>query len=180
MPALLLVDLQNDYFPGGALPLEGIEAAAANARLALDAFRSRGLPVVHVQHLTTRPGATFFLPGTPGSEIHATLAPTAGEPVVQKHFPNAFRGTGLEPMLRDQAGDGLLIAGAMSHMCIDATVRAAFDLGFGCTVLADACATRALEWQGRTVAAAEVHAAFMAALRVPYANVTTTGAALAA
>lgn len=180
MQALLLVDLQNDYFPGGALPLEGIEAAAANARVALDAFRSRRLPVVHVQHLSVRSGATFFLPGTPGCEIHATLAPAAGEPVVQKHFPNAFRGTALEALLRDQAVDSLLIAGAMSHMCVDATVRAAFDLGFACTVLADACATRALEWQGRTVPAADVHAAFMAALRVPYANVTTTSAALAA
>lgn len=180
MPALLIIDLQNDYFPGGAMPLEGIEAAAANARMALDAFRARGLPVVHVQHLSVRPGATFFVPGTPGCEIHASLAPAADEAVVQKNFPNAFRATGLEALLHDHAADGLLIAGAMSHMCVDATVRAAFDLGFACTVLADACATRALEWQGRSVPAADVHAAFMAALRVPYASVTTTSAALGA
>jgi nicotinamidase-related amidase len=176
--ALLLIDLQNDYFGGGAMPLEDIDAAAANASRALATFRAPGGPVVHVQHLSVRPGATFFLPGTPGCEIHASVAPIAGEPVVRKHFPNAFRDTGLEKLLRDQGVDSLLIAGAMSHMCVDATVRAAFDLGFSCTVLADACATRALEWQGRTLQAAEVHAAFMAALRSPYAIVTDTAAAL--
>jgi nicotinamidase-related amidase len=94
MPALLLVDPQDDDFPGGALPLEGTKAAAANARLVLDAVRSRGLPVVHAQHLSIRPGATFFRPGTAGSEIHATLAPASGEPVVKKHFSDGSAAQG--------------------------------------------------------------------------------------
>ena len=90
--------------------------------------------------------------------------------MVEKNFPNAFRATDLEPRLRAAGVDHLVIAGAMSHMCIDATARAAFDHGFKCTVAEDACATRALEFAGRTLPARDVHAAFMAALAVPYAR----------
>ncbi|MCU0804074.1 MAG: cysteine hydrolase [Burkholderiales bacterium] len=177
--ALLLVDIQNDYFEAGAMALEGMDAAAANARAALDAFRAKGLPVIHVQHLSVRPGATFFVPGTRGVEINDAVRPASGEPVVQKNFPNAFRGTPLEAIVREKGVDSLLIAGAMSHMCIDATTRAAFDLGFACTVLDDACATRALAFKGQPVPAAAVHASFMAALAVPYAKVVPTAEALA-
>jgi len=177
--ALLLIDIQNDYFPGGAMTLEGMDAAAANARAALDAHRAKGLPIVHVQHLSVRPGATFFVPGTKGAEINDVVRSAPGEPVVQKNFPNSFRGTPLESMLREKGVDALLIAGAMSHMCIDATTRAAFDLGFACTVLDDACATRDLAFKGKPVPAAAVHASFMAALAVPYAKVVSTADVLA-
>jgi len=177
--ALLLIDLQNDYFPGGRMALEGSPAAVAKAAAALAAFRARGLPVLHVRHLSVRPGATFFLPDTEGAEIHASVRPAAGEPVVQKNFPNSFRGTDLEQRLRAASVDGLVIAGAMSHMCIDATARAAFDHGFKCTVAEDACATRALEFGGRSLPASDVHAAFMAALAAPYAKIASTDACLA-
>jgi nicotinamidase-related amidase len=172
--ALVLVDIQNDYFPGGNMALEGMDAAAANAARLLAGFRERGLPVFHVRHLSVRPGATFFVPGTPGANLHASVDPAAGEPVVEKNFPNSFRGTGLLEQLRGANADGVVIAGAMSHMCIDATTRAAFDHGFKCTVAADACATRALEFGGRTIPARDVHAAFMAALAVPYARIAPT------
>ena len=135
---LILVDIQNDYFPGGAMELVGMEQAAERAAEALAAFRGEGLAVFHVQHLAAQPGATFFLPGTPGAEIHPSVAPREGEVVVQKHFPNSFRGTPLLDRLRERDVTELTLCGAMSHMCIDATTRAAFDLGFSCTVLADA------------------------------------------
>jgi nicotinamidase-related amidase len=172
--ALVLVDIQNDYFPNGNMALEGMDAAAANAARLLAAFRGRGMPVLHVRHLSVRPGATFFVPGTPGAELHAAVRPAAGEPVVEKNFPNSFRGTDLLERLRGAGADSLVIAGAMSHMCIDATTRAAFDHGFKCTVAADACATRALEYSGRTIPARDVHASFMAALAVPYARIAST------
>ena len=178
--ALILIDIQNDYFPGGAMALEGMDAAAANARLALDAFRDRGLPLVHIQHLSVRPGATFFVPNTPGAEINALVKPAAGEPLVQKNFPNAFRNTTLLETLRGRGATELYITGAMSHMCVDATTRAAFDHGFTCAVLEDACATRALAFKGATIPAAQVHGAFMAALAVPYAKIVSTRDALAA
>jgi nicotinamidase-related amidase len=169
--ALVMVDVQNDYFPGGALPLVGMEQAAARAAEVLAGARERAMPVLHVQHLSTRPGATFFLPGTPGAEIHSSVRPAAGEPVYQKHFPNAFRDTGLADALAERGIDALVICGAMTHMCIDASARAAFDLGLSVTVVDDACATRDLQHDGRTLPAAEVHAAFMAALAVPYARI---------
>jgi nicotinamidase-related amidase len=172
--ALVLVDIQNDYFPGGNMALEGMDAAAANAARLLAGFRERGLPVFHVRHLSVRPGATFFVPGTPGANLHVSVNPAAGEPVVEKNFPNSFRGTSLLEQLRGTNADGVVIAGAMSHMCIDATTRAAFDHGLRCTVAEDACATRALEFGGRTIPARDVHAAFMAALAVPYARIAPT------
>lgn len=171
---LIVVDIQNDYFPGGSMELVGMEEAAANAKLLLQQSRKKGIPVIHIQHIAARPGATFFVPGTDGAEINEVAAPAAGESIVVKNFPNSFRGTSLLELLAARQVKDLVICGAMSHMCIDATTRAAFDLGFNCTVVADACATRDLQFQGRTVKAADVHASFMAALAVLYAKIVTT------
>jgi nicotinamidase-related amidase len=172
---LILVDIQNDYFPGGNMELVGIEAAAANARNLLNEFRKAASPVIHIRHISTRPGATFFLPETDGAEINRMVTPRNGEIVVEKNFPNSFRGTSLSEILRKVKPDNLVICGAMSHMCIDATTRAAFDLGFNCIVVEDACATKDLVFQGRSIKASDVHASFMAALAVPYAKVISTG-----
>ena len=172
--ALLIIDIQNDYFPGGKMELEGAEPAAANARRALSAFREKGLPVFHVQHLSTRPGSTFFIPGTSGAEIHAAVTPAAGERVVQKSFPNSFRATDLEQALKASGAKELVVAGMMTHMCVDGSVRQAADMGYKVTLLGDACATRAQTFAGETVPARQVHAAFLAALNGFYAKVIPT------
>jgi nicotinamidase-related amidase len=168
---LILVDIQNDYFPAGNMELEGMNAAAARAADLLERFRDRGQPAFHVRHESVQPGATFFLPGSPGAEIHRRVTPAPGEAVVTKHFPNSFRETDLRERLEAAGVKQVVICGAMSHMCIDATTRAAADLGLGCTVIADACATREQEFGGVAVPAAQVHAAFMAALAAAYAAV---------
>jgi nicotinamidase-related amidase len=169
--ALLLIDIQNDYFPGGAMELEGSTEAGDKAAALLRAFRNSGRPVIHVQHLSTRPGATFFLPDTEGAGIHPCVEPIDGEMVVRKHFPNAFRDTPLLDRLRDNGIPRLVIAGMMTHLCIDTTVRAAADLGFACLLAHDACATKALVFSGVTVPAGQVHAAFCAALAGSFATV---------
>ena len=169
--ALIIVDIQNDYFPGGKMALVGMEAAARQAQRVLEMFRARNKPVFHIQHLANRPGATFFLPETDGAEINESVSPKDGEPIIQKHFPNCFAGTSLQDQLKDLGVEEILFCGAMSHMCIDTTVRAAFDLGFHCLVASDACATRNLEFDGITIEAAQVHAAFMAALSSPFAQI---------
>jgi len=171
--ALLIVDIQNDYFPGGAMELEGSEQAGERAGALLRAFRQKARPVVHMQHVSTRPGATFFLPNTRGVEIHASVAPAAGETVIQKSFPNSFRDTRLLEHLRQLKVAELVIAGMMTQMCIDTTTRAAADLGFQCFLAHDACATRALTFGGTTVPAAQVQAAFLAALNGLFARVQT-------
>jgi nicotinamidase-related amidase len=168
--ALLLIDIQNDYFPGGRMELEGSPEAAARSRLLLDLFRRHGWPTVHIRHISIRPGATFFLPETEGAEIHASIGPRPGEPVIEKHFPNSFRETTLLEHLKQVGAERLAIAGSMTHMCVDATVRAAADLGYPVLLAADACATRALKYGETTVPAAQVQAAFLAALK-SYAQV---------
>jgi nicotinamidase-related amidase len=175
-PALIIIDIQNDYFPGGKMELEGSPAASLEAAKLLQAFRRKGLPLVHIQHVSNRPGATFFLPDTEGVNIHASVAPRPGESVLQKHFPNSFRGTTLLEHVRELGADHLVIAGMMTHMCVDATTRAAFDLGFSCSLAHDACATRALAFGEQRVAAAQVNAAFVAALAGLYAKVQSAAA----
>jgi nicotinamidase-related amidase len=169
--ALLLIDIQNDYFPGGAMELFGSLPAGRQAGKLLRLFRDKSLPIIHIQHLSTREGATFFIPNTGGVEIHETVAPTAGETVFQKNYPNSFRETGLLEHLRGEGIDRLVVAGMMTHMCVDTTTRAAADLGFNCLLAHDACATKDLSFGGATVPAGQVQASFMAALKGSFAKV---------
>jgi nicotinamidase-related amidase len=172
--ALVLIDLQNDYFPGGKWPMEGIESAAENARKVLAAARAAGDLVVHVRHEFPTADAPFFTPGSDGARIHPKVKTLDGEPVVLKHHVNSFRETDLKTILDRHGVEEVVICGAMSHMCVDAGTRAASDLGYRCVVIHDACATRDQEFDGTVVPAAEVHAAFMAALRFGYAKLVTT------
>lgn len=169
--ALVIIDIQNDYFPGGAMELEGADAAGAKAAQALKSFREKKMPIFHVRHLSVRPGSTFFLPGTKGAEIHAAVQPQGNETVIEKNFPNSFRATGLKEALEKQGIKNLVVAGMMTHMCVDASVRHAADLGYKVTLLGDACATRAQSYGGESVPAKQVHAAFLAALNGFYAKV---------
>ncbi len=172
--ALLIIDIQNDYFPGGAMELEGADAAGEKAHAVLQRFRERGEPIVHVRHTSVRPGSTFFLPNTRGAEIHDSVRPQAGETVIAKNFPNSFRNTALRETLEGIGAKNLIVAGMMTHMCVDASVRHAADLGYKITLLGDACATRAQSYGGEKVPARQVQAAFLAALNGFYAKVVNT------
>lgn len=168
--ALILIDIQNDYFPGGKWTLSGIDAAADQAARVLEAARKAGDLVVHVRHEFPTAEAPFFTPGSDGARIHPKVAQQGNEPVVLKHQVNSFRDTDLKAILDQNGIEDVVICGAMSHMCVDAGTRAASDLGYKCTVIHDACATRDQEFQGKTVPASDVHAAFMAALQFGYAK----------
>ncbi len=172
--ALIVIDIQNDYFPGGAMELEGADAAGAKAAQVIQKFRDQKLPIIHVRHLSVRPGSTFFIPGTKGADIHASVTPKSGETVIEKNFPNSFRNTPLKETLEKQGVKNLVVAGMMTHMCVDASVRHAADLGYKITLLGDACATRAQTYAGEKVPARQVHAAFLAALNGFYAKVVNT------
>ena len=176
--ALLLIDLQGDYFPGGAHPLAGAEQAARQARRLLEHFRAVGGPVVHLRHVWDAPDATFMRPGTEGVEIHPLVEPSEDEPVLTKSEANGFVGTELESTLRDQGVDDLVVAGMMSNMCVDSTVRTAADLGFTVTLAHDSCAAAELSFGAATLPAATVHAAFMAALEDGFATVVATDSVL--
>jgi len=172
--ALVLIDIQNDYFPDGAMELVDSLPALANARRLLEHFRKKGRPVYHIQHLSTRPDATFFIPDTPGADIHQDLKPLQDETVVTKNRPNGFFQTNLLELLRNAGITDLAVAGMMTHMCIDTTVRAARDLGFATTLYGDACATRDLTFDRTTVRARDVQVAYLAALSGMFATVAKT------
>jgi nicotinamidase-related amidase len=161
--ALVLIDIQNEYFPGGKLELVEPEAAAARARAALEAARAAGVEVIHVRHENPDPAAARFRAGTQAVAIHTSVSPLPGELVVVKSKVDSFAGTGLEAFLREKGIGEIAVCGMMTHMCVDAFLRAATARDYPCVLLVDATATRDLEWGGRKVAAADVTAAFYAA-----------------
>lgn len=173
--ALIIVDIQNDYFPNGNMELSNPIKAAANAAKVLEWFRQNNKDhVFHVQHIASNPAAGFFLPDTAGVEIHESVQPLEHESIIIKHFPNSFLKTELESELRKAGVTKVVVVGMMTYMCIDATVRAAVDLGFGTTLIEDACATKELSYQEKVVPAEQVHYAFVGALNGVYANVIST------
>jgi len=173
--ALIIVDIQNDYFPNGKMELSNPEKAAANAAKVLESFRQNNKEnIFHVQHIAADPAMGFFLPETEGAEIHGTVQPLENESIIIKQFPNSFLQTELESKLKEKGITKLVVVGMMTHMCIDATVRAAVDLGYETTLIEDACATRELSYQDKVVPAEQVHYAFVGALNGMYCAVTST------
>lgn len=172
--ALIIIDIQNDYFENGAMELVGSLTASENAKLILSKFRKENLQIVHIQHLSVAPGSIFFLPESKGQEIHDNVKPLEGEKVITKYYPNSFRDTELLDYLKSKNISELIIVGMMTHMCVDATVRAAKDLDFDCTVIGDACASRDLEINSKTVKAEDAHNAFLSALSFFYADIKNT------
>jgi nicotinamidase-related amidase len=166
--ALVIIDIQDFYFPGGALPLVEPEAASANAGRLLAHFRATGQPVVHVGHNATA-----------GKAFHADVQPLDGEDVVFKDEVNAFQGTDLLDRLRQRGVRRLVVCGMQTHMCLEGAVRAAHDFGFEVVIVGDACATRDLKYGDAVVPAAEVHAATLATLDRVYGRVVDTETALA-
>lgn len=168
---LVVVDLQNEYLPTGKLPLDGIVDAIANAVRVISYSRDTGTPVFHIRHESNDEGVPIFVKGSNGAQIQPMVAPEGQEPVIVKKHINAFRETDLKEQLEAVGIQELVVIGAMSHMCIDAVVRAAADMGYPVTVLHDACATLDLSFGGVNVPAAQAHATMMAALEFGYANV---------
>lgn len=139
--------------------------------------RAKGDLVVSIRH--EAPGAPIFVPGSEGTKIHDGVLPQRDEPVVTKNHPNSFRDTGLKALLDKHSVTEVIVVGAMSHMCVDATTRAANDFGYKTTTIHDACATLDLAFDGVTTPAAQVHAALMAALAFSYGEVISTDTFLA-
>ena len=168
--ALIIIDIQNDYFEGGNMPLVGSHEAAIKAKDVLKYFREKNLPIVHIQHISNREGAAFFLPGTKGVEIYDLVRPVEGEQIIEKHFPNSFLQTELQSYLSEKGITELVICGMMTSMCVDATVRAAKDFGYNCTLIADACAAPDLGFDDKVVGGLDVNTAIVGALSYYYAR----------
>lgn len=169
--ALLLIDIQNDYFEGGKWPLFNMSNAASNAAKLLKLARENGMLVVHVRHEFAGADAPFFAPGSEGARIHPKVSPLETENIIVKHQINAFRDTNLKALLDKSNVSEVIICGAMSNVCIDAAARAAADYGYKVTVVHDACAAMDGEFEGEVTPAKQVHVAYMAALKFGYASV---------
>jgi nicotinamidase-related amidase len=169
--ALLIIDVQNEYFPGGKVELFKSIDASNNIKELLKDFRDKNLPIIHICHLSNRPGAKAFLPDTEGVIIHSNVKPVPGEKVFEKNFPNSFRNTGLNEYLNSEGIKRLIITGMMTHNCVDTTVRAAFDLGYDCKVVGDCCATKALNINGIEVSAENVQNAFLSSMNGSWSKV---------
>ncbi|MFT8870886.1 MAG: cysteine hydrolase family protein [Sporolactobacillus sp.] len=179
--ALVVIDLQNDYFGGGAFPLEKANEALAHCLELISYFIHRERPVYLIQHISHGENADFFREGTLGADLHTEInafRKNAGVTVIQKAFPNSFLQTELQEALRHAAIDRLAICGMMTHMCVDSTTRQAREFGYAVDLLADACATRSLSFHDRVVPAADVQYAFLAAL-ANFATVRQTAGFLA-
>jgi nicotinamidase-related amidase len=174
--ALIIVDAQNAY-RSGVMQLEGIEPALDACAQLLARARALKIPVVHIQH-DAGPGSPYDLNAECGA-IADKVAPVAGEAVVVKHYPNSFVGTELETHLKAAGVKDLVVAGFMTHMCINSTARGAFNLGYTVTVPAAATATRALPApDGSVVEAAALQSAALAALADLFAVVVADGTAI--
>lgn len=171
--ALIIIDIQNDYFQAGACELVNPMEASLKAKEVLEYFRKKDMPIFHIQHINVRKGATFFLPNTKGVQIHENVKPLENEIIIEKNFPNSFLETNLELELEKQNIKELIICGMMSHMCVDSTTRAAFDMGYDCIVIHDACTTKDLEFFGKKIKASVVHDSFMSALGSFFARVVS-------
>jgi nicotinamidase-related amidase len=157
---LVLIDCQNTY-TRGVMELDGVEAALDQAAELLDRARSAGVPIIHIQH-DAGPGSPYDVRAEIGAIVDR-VAPRGDEPVVVKAFPNAFTGTDLGDRL--QPGSDLVLAGFMTHMCVNSTARGAFSLGHRPTVVAGATATRELPGvDGAAVSSAALQAASLAAI----------------
>jgi nicotinamidase-related amidase len=157
---LLLIDIQNFYFPGGRLPLLNPEKASLNAQRLLKYFRKEKNLVVHIRHNSKS-----------GGEIHKNVEPLPDEKVISKNHANAFRDTDLLDFLKKNKIDRLVICGMMTHMCVEAATRAGHDYGFECVVIQDACSTRDLKFNNKIIKADEVHYSTLSSLSGYYAKV---------
>ena len=168
--ALLIIDVQNDYFPGGANELSHPFEAENRIRGLIAESRACGRPVIYIRHINP-PDDTFFLEGTFGAEISDRIRPLPEDKVIVKRYPNSFLETELDAHLKSLQVDTLIVCGMMTHMCVDTTVRSAMDYGYQVKLAADACATMDLVLKGETIPAEMVQKAFIAAMDGVFATI---------
>lgn len=171
--ALIIIDIQNDYFKGGNMELFKPEATLENVLQLEQRFKKDNQPILYIQHINEDSNAGFFIEGTEGVELRNELNPSEKDDIIVKHYPNSFLDTNLQSKLKELDAEQLVICGMMTHMCIDSTTRAAAELGYQPILIEDATATRSLEYSENKVNAEQVQTSFIAALQA-FAQVEST------
>lgn len=168
--ALLIIDVQNDYFPGGTCELFHAYEAEKKIQSLIKESRTQERPIIYIQHINP-PDDTFFLENTYGCGISERIKPLADDKVIVKYYPNSFHETELDSYLKEKGIKKLIVCGMMTHMCVDTTVRAAMDYGYEVELVADGCATMDLEISGEIIPAQIVQKAFLASLEGVFAKI---------
>ncbi|MDQ8934499.1 isochorismatase family protein [Acinetobacter rudis] len=164
--ALLVIDVQNDYFANGKMALHNPEIALKNIQLLEQYFRQIQQPVIYIQHIYQDAAAPFFVKNTHGVKLHAELQLDDDPIIIVKHYPNSFFQTQLQQQLERFDITKLVITGMMTHMCVDATTRAARELGYDTVVVSDATATKSLQFEEHIVDAVTVQHTLLATLQM--------------
>lgn len=164
--ALLVIDVQNDYFPKGKMELCGAEQALIHINRLENEFIKNDQPIIYIQHVVNEPNAAFFEAGTLGVELHSGLNIEPDAIVIEKQYPNSFFQTTLKEELDRLDVEKVVISGMMTHMCVDATSRASAELGYQPIIIAEATATRNLSYSDRTVKAEDVQTACLSAFQM--------------
>jgi nicotinamidase-related amidase len=162
--ALVMIDVQNDYFKEGRMALHSPEQALANINKLEASFIEKQLPIIYIQHINDQEAADFFERGTKGVLLHEQLKTTHSSIIIEKHFPNSFIETNLKETLDSLGVQQVIITGMMTHMCIDSTTRASKELGYQPILISDATATKALTFEAHEIPAEAVQRAFLSAL----------------
>ncbi len=176
--ALLVIDVQNEYFTG-KLPVCYPADTLPNVLAAIDAAKEAGIPVVIVQHTMTSPGASAFVKGSDGWELHDALKGIEADHYVEKHLPSSFVGTDLQAWLDGNGIDTVVISGYMTQFCCDTTAKYAMHLGYNVEFLSDATATLGFENEAGRVSAEELHRAILVQQAARFSHVLPTEAWIA-
>jgi len=171
--ALLVIDVQNEYFTG-KLPVTHPPGSLERILAAMDAAQARGVPVVVIQHASSRESSPAFRRGTPGWELHPEVAHRPRELLLEKTLPGSFTGTDLASWLGEREIRTVAVAGYMTHMCCDTTARQAFHRGMTVEFLSDGTGTLGLKNEGGAVTGEELHRATLAAQAMMFSRVMDT------
>lgn len=171
--ALLVIDVQNEYFTG-VLPVTYPQNTLPNILNAIHAAKKTYFPIVIIQHTAVGNNAKAFVKGTPGWELHDEIKTIAADHYVEKMLPSAFVGTDLENWLQANGIDTVVISGYMTQHCCDTTARYAYHLGFNVEFLSDATGTLALENKAGKASAEELHRTTLVEQAFKFSNVMST------
>jgi nicotinamidase-related amidase len=171
--ALLVIDVQNEYFTGH-LPVTFPEGSLANILRAMDTAHASHIPVVVIQHANHAVDAPAFGYNTPGWELHPGVAQRPRDVLIEKTLPGSFTGTNLDRWLMDHAIGTVTIAGYMTQMCCDTTARQAFQRGYAVRFLSDGTGTLSVTNSAGTISDRDLHRAILVTQQMRFSRVMST------
>lgn len=171
--ALLVIDVQNEYFTG-KLPVTYPQGSLDHIIEVIEVARSKEIPIVLIQHTAPQKDSKTFRKGSQEWKLHPAIAETPHEHLIEKNLPGSFTNTYLESWLRKRNIDTVVITGYMTQMCCDTTARQAVHLWFSVEFISDATGTLQISNEAGTVTDEELHRAILVTQAMRFSKVLTT------